>query len=214
MTRRKVAFVVLIVAAVFALSAACQENQSLGEAARKERERRAQQRPPARVITNDDIKKLSSDDVPEIPGMQKCAEDVACFLTAVDKGKPASLSHQETVEEGTGIITARSTWWTAGRAPDKCRVWFRVDAFKAEANAKVLERLAGEKRKEAEARLAEANRDFEPNKGKAQSCTLPKAGVRKAFEGPRLSFVLLGGLANMGKGCTGPMFQQGPATKD
>lgn len=180
--------------------------QSLGDVARKQRESHAQQRKPGRVFTDDDVKTKSADQIPDIAGMKKCGKETACFVVAVEGGKPASLEHAETVEEGTGVLTAASTWWSTGCKLDKCEVSFRLDSFKAAPNEKVVEGLPAEARKHAEARLADANRDSEAIIGKANTCAVAAKDLRRAFTSPRLSFVGLGGLADMGKACTGPMF--------
>lgn len=181
--------------------------QSLGDLARQERERKAQQQKKTQTITNEDVKQTKGyqDQVPEVSGMQKCGAD-ACFLAAVNAGKPASLTRSETSKESHATVTATSTWWVLGCPGEPCEVFFRADAFHIEPDPEKLAELPDEDRKKAESMMEQGNHDFETVRGRTNSCVVQRTAVKGAFENRRLSFVALGGLAGGGKNCAGPMF--------
>jgi hypothetical protein len=164
---------------------------------------------PVHVFTNDDIKGSSSqsgDGLPQIPGLIKCGKNLKCFLQALDSAKPAAVTRSETAEQGTGVVTSDSTWWTTQFASEQCTVSFRVDTLEAKVNEKVVLDSPQAVRDAAEGRLAEMKRDFETIRGKTETCTLAVKDLRALMTSPSWSLMSLGPASKFGKNCSGPAF--------
>jgi hypothetical protein len=188
---------VLLLLAVAVSSAAAQQNdQQAGKAPSK----------PRHVYTNDDFKGAGSesgDGLPQIPGLVKCGTDLKCFLNALDSASPAAVSRSENVEQGTGVLTSHSTWWTTHCATDQCTFSFRFDAFEAKVNEKVVQDSSPTVRSLVEGKIAEMNHDFEPIRGQTGTCTLPVKDLKDLMTSPGWSLMSLGKASNLGKNCTG-----------
>jgi hypothetical protein len=164
---------------------------------------------PRHVFTNDDVEgsdSESSDGLPQIPGMIKCGKDLKCFVQALDNATPAAVTRSETAEQGTGVVTSNSTWWTTQFASGQCTVSFRVDALEAKVNEKVVPESPKAVRDVVEGRLAEMNRDFETIRGKTETCTLAVKDFRALMTSPAWSLMSLGPASKFGKNCSGPAF--------
>jgi hypothetical protein len=164
---------------------------------------------PQHVFTNDDIKgsgSESGDELPQIPGLIKCGKDLKCFLQALDSAKPAAVTRSETAEQGTGVVTSNSIWWTTEFASEQCTVSFRVDAFEAKVNEKVVPDSPKAVRDAVEGRLAEMNRDFGTIRGKTETCTLAVKDLKALMTSPSWSLMSLGPASKFGKNCSGPAF--------
>lgn len=201
---------VLLLLAVFISPAAAQQN---------DRETAKAPSKPRRVFTNDDMKGAGSqsrDGLPQIPGLIKCGKDLRCFLQALDSATPAAVTRSETVEVGTGVVISNSTWWTTQFAADRCTVSFRVDAFKAKVNEKVVPDSPKAARDGVEIKLGEMSRDFETIRGKTGTCTLAVKDLKVLMTSPSWSLMSLGPASNFGKNCSGPAFDtpHGPLLND
>ena len=191
---------VLLFLVVLISSAAAQQN---------DRETPKAPSKPRRVFTNDDMKEAgsqSSDGLPQIPGLIKCGRDLKCFLQALDSAKPAAVTRSETAEQGTGVVTSNSIWWTTEFASEQCTVSFRVDAFEAKVNEKVVPDSPKAAHDAVEKKLAEMNRDFETIRGKTETCTLAVKDLRALMTSPSWSLMSLGPASKFGKNCSGPAF--------
>lgn len=130
---------------------------------------------PPHVYTNDNIGRAHSrydSEVPEIPGLVKCGEDLDCFVRALDNGVPAAVTRDETAEQGTAVVSSNSTWWTTKFSAGRCTVSFRVDSLDAAVNDKIVPVDAKATRAAAEARLEQMKRDFAEVRGKTSACTV------------------------------------------
>jgi len=166
---------------------------------------------PRHVFTNDDIQRAdsqSNDGLPQIPGLIKCGRDLKCFLQALDSATPAAVRRSETAEEGTGVVTSNSTWWTTQFAADRCTVSFRVETLEAKVNEKVVPDSPKAARDAVEKKLAELNRDFETIRGKTETCTLTVKDLKVLMTSPSWSLMSLGPASNFGKNCSGPAFDR------
>jgi hypothetical protein len=164
---------------------------------------------PRHVYTNDDIKgagSQSGDGLPQIPGLVKCGAELKCFLQALDSATPAAVSRSETVEQGTGVLTSNSIWWTTQCTADHCTVSFRVDALEAKVNEKVVQDRSKAARDAVEGKIAEMNRDFETIRGKTCTCTLAVKDLKALMTSSSWSLMSLGPASNFGKNCSGPAF--------
>ena len=162
-----------------------------------------------RIFTNDDLQSPASDadeGLPHIPGLIKCGREVKCFLEALDSASPAAVTRLETVEQGTGLVTSNSTWWTAACADGRCTVSFRVDAFEAKVNEKVVPANPKASRDAVEEGIAKMNRDFAAIRGKTSTCTLAVKDLKAMMTGSSLTLMSLGPASNFGKNCSGPGF--------
>ena len=203
----------LSLVAVATLSAA-QQSAPPGDLARKQSQRSNAQTKSRRVLTNDDFAAAghsSEAGVPEIPGLVKCGRDLNCFLEALDRSAPAAVTRNETAEQANAVVTAASTWWVANFAAEKCTVSFRVEAFKAEVNEKVVQDKPKAVRDAIEARIAESNKDFEQIRGKTNTCTMSRKDFKVVMMSRSLSLMSLGPATHMGKDCSGSMFQPLPS---
>jgi hypothetical protein len=174
---------------------------------------------PRHVFTNDDLEgagSQSSDGLPQIPGLIKCGRDLKCFLQTLDSATPAAITRSENAEEGTGVVTSNSTWWTTQFAADRCTVSFRVDTFEAKVNEKVVQDSPKATRDAVEGKIAEMNRDFETIRGKTETCTLAVKDLKALMTSPSWSLMGLGPASNFGKNCSGPAFGtlHGPLLND
>jgi len=150
---------------------------------------------PRRVFTNDDMKgadSQSSDGLPQIPGLIKCGKDLKCFLQALDSATPAAVTRNETAEEGTGVVTSNSTWWTTQYAADRCTVSLRIDALEAKVNEKVVPDSPKAARDAVESKLAEMNRDFETIRRNTGTCNLAVKDLKALMTSPSWSLMSLG----------------------
>jgi hypothetical protein len=164
---------------------------------------------PHHVYTNDDLQGVGSqsgDGLPQIPGLVKCRTDLKCFLQALDSATPSAVTRSETVEQGTGMLISNSTWWTTQFAADHCTVSFRVDAFEAKVNEKVVQDSPKAARDAVEGKIPEMNRDFETIRGKTNTCTLVVKDLKALMISPSWSLMSLGPASNFGKNCSGPTF--------
>jgi hypothetical protein len=189
----------LLVAVVISPAAAQQNDQQTTKAPSK----------PRHVYTNDDLKgtdSQSGDALPQIPGLVKCGTDLKCFLQALDTAALASVTRNETVEQGTGVLTSNSIWWITRRAAAQCEVSFRVNAFEAKVNEKVAQGSPKSARDAVEAKIAEMNRDFEAIRGATGTCTLAVKDLKALMTSPAWSLMSLGPASNFGKNCSGPAF--------
>jgi hypothetical protein len=194
---RALASASVLLLAMFATAAASQQN---GENAAKSSK-------PPRVYTNDDVGRSHSrydKEVPEIPGLIKCGEDVDCFLQALDDATPAALTRIETAEQGTAVVTSESTWWTTKFDAGRCTLSFRVDSLDATVNGKVVDAKAA--RDAAEAKLEEMKRDFASVRGQTETCTLAVKDVKGLMTSASWSLMALGPASQFGKSCSGPGF--------
>jgi hypothetical protein len=152
----------------------------------------------------------SSDGLPQISGLIKCGRDLKCFLQALDNVTPSAIMRSETAEVGTGVVTSNSTWWTTQFAADRCTVWFRVEAFEAKVNEKVVPDNPNAARVATEGKLAEMKRDFETIRGKTGTCVLAVKDLKALMTAPSWSLMSLGPASNFGKTCSGPAFDTSP----
>ena len=173
---------------------------------------------PTRVYTNDDVGQSRSryeNDVPEIPGLIKCGENIDCFVRALDDATPAAVRHVETAEEGTAVVTSDSTWWTTKVGDGRCTLSFRVDSLDARVTDRVVPVDSKPARDTAEARLEEMRRDFANVRGKTETCTLALKDVKSLMTSSSWSLMLLGPASEFGRNCSGPGFDnpKNPAPK-
>ena len=164
---------------------------------------------PGRVYTNDDIARAHSrydNDVPEIPGLIKCGEDLDCFLRALEDGAPAAVTRGETAEQGTAVVSSNSTWWTTRFSAGRCTVSFRVDSLEAKVNEKVVPAVPRAARGAAQARLEQMKRDFAEVRGKSSVCSVNVKDLKALMTSAAWSPMALGPVTNFGKDCSGPGF--------
>jgi hypothetical protein len=182
-------------------AAAEQDNQEAPKAPSK----------PRRVFTNDDIKDAGSqsgDGLPQIPGLIRCASDLKCFLQALDSATPAAVTRAETVEQGTAVVTSNSIWWTTQYTGEQCLVSFRIDAFEAKVNEKVVGANPKASRDAAEGKLAEMNREFEGIRGKVSTCTMAVKDLKALMTASAWSLMSLGPASRFGRNCSGAAFDR------
>lgn len=168
---------------------------------------------PRRIFTNDDIGNRTSqpdEKLPPIPGLIKCGKDIKCFLAALDKATPATVTRTETAKEGTAVVTSNSTWWTTQFAVETCTVSLRVDDLAVKVNEKVVPENPKAVRDAAETKVAEMNRDFGNIRGKIGTCSLGVKDLKTLMMSSSWSLMSLGTASNLGKNCSGPAFDAPP----
>ena len=205
-TRRLLLFCLMaaLIANISPPPAAGQQNDAGSKPATKTR----------RTFTNDDIgiagsasssdASSSDDGIPPIPGLIKCGQDVDCFLQALDKNTPATVTRDERLELGGVVLSSNSVWWTSRVDPNQVVVWLRVDAF--DASMKEGAELPKANHDTAVAKMSELNRNFENIRGKNGTCLLPTSSL-KAMMKSTWSLMSLGIASGFGKNCTGPAFE-------
>ena len=166
-----------------------------------------------RTFTNDDVgsniagspdARSSDDGIPPIPGLVKCGQDVDCFLRALDKNTPSTVTRDERLELGGVVLSSNSVWWTSRVDPNQVVVSLRVDAF--DASMKEGAELPQANHDTAAAKMAELNRNFETIRGKNGTCLLPTSALKAMMKSP-WSLMSLGIASGLGKTCTGPAFE-------
>ena len=164
---------------------------------------------PPHVYTNEDLEGTASrydDELPDIPGLIKCGDDVDCFLRALDGGTPAVVTRTESAEEGAAIVNSNSTWWTTEFTNDRCTVQFRVDDLDARVNEKLMADRPRSARDAIEAKLERMKRDFVSVRGKTETCTVPVRNLKTLMLSTSWTLMSLGPASNFGKNCSGPGF--------
>lgn len=172
---RLTAALVLIVGLLAPLALPQESGGSLGELARKERERKASAAAkPARVIDLLDLK-------------QECGSDWSCFLTALDSSKPARLSFTDSVDVGDvyGVaITSQIILEMAGFTESTAVLTGRPEGTTARltdpARARLL--LNGYTREAVDAREREAQAGANRQDGQFVTCTFQRKALKLFLE--------------------------------
>jgi hypothetical protein len=119
------------------------------------------------TFTNDDMEggdsrasdsHPSDDGLPSIPGLIKCGKDVDCFLQALDKNTPASVTRVESLQAGGVTLSSNSEWWTTRIDADRVVFSLRLEAFEAKMDENAA--IPQEARDTIEAKMAEGGRNF------------------------------------------------------